>query len=368
MAKKSEMELAKERTQEAINKTNSKIEELGNRSGSLYDNLNSIQGLFDNIRNVPDKTRLEYQKLENIRHNWKEQAEKIDNDFKKAAAKDAGAGAAGAAAGVAVAALGPSAAMGVATTFGVASTGTAISSLSGAAATNAALAWLGGGTIAAGGGGMAAGNAFLALADPIGWAIAGVAILASGVFLWKSISDKKRLEKIFISERDVKSYELAIIELNERIIRIDDENKRLTQAIKRIMTFGEDYSKMTEEQQCSLGTYVNLMSSATQLLVNPIIGLCPKYTAYDYDRFIADADKKVDGYLYQIFKEPAISLANLLYRIQLDDKDKKIIWKSLRSNKELLMSLDIDKKAFTEEIIEVVEEVLEYHYSLIPYV
>ena len=39
--------------------------------------------------------------------------------------------------------------MGVATTFGVASTGTAISALSGAAATNAALAWLGGGALAA---------------------------------------------------------------------------------------------------------------------------------------------------------------------------------------------------------------------------
>ena len=40
------------------------------------------------------------------------------------------------------------------TTFATASTGTAISSLSGAAATNATLAWLGGGSIAAGGGGM----------------------------------------------------------------------------------------------------------------------------------------------------------------------------------------------------------------------
>ena len=54
---------------------------------------------------------------------------------------------------------------GIATTFGVASTGTAISTLSGAAATNAALAWLGGGALAAGGGGMAAGEAFLTLRD-----------------------------------------------------------------------------------------------------------------------------------------------------------------------------------------------------------
>lgn len=75
--------------------------------------------------------------------NWKQQAEKIESDYKTAAVKNAGAGAAGVSAGVAVAAMGPTAAMGIATTFGVASTGTAISTLSGAAATNAALAFKG---------------------------------------------------------------------------------------------------------------------------------------------------------------------------------------------------------------------------------
>jgi hypothetical protein len=45
--------------------------------------------------------------------------------------------------------------------FGTASTGTAISGLSGAAATNATLAWLGGGSLAAGGGGMALGTVIL---------------------------------------------------------------------------------------------------------------------------------------------------------------------------------------------------------------
>ncbi len=125
--------------------------------------------------------------------------------------------------------MGPTVAMGVATTFGVASTGTAISALSGAAATNAALAWLGGGALAVGGGGMAAGEAFLALAGPVGWAIAGVSLIASGLFFWKSSSDKKRLESIFtaISERDIKSYELAVVELKERISRIIDENAKL---------------------------------------------------------------------------------------------------------------------------------------------
>jgi excinuclease ABC subunit C len=119
---------------------------------------------------------------------------------------------AGIGAGVAVAALGPTAAMGIATTFGVASTGTAISALSGAAATNAALAWLGGGALAAGGGGMAAGSAFLALAGPIGWAIAGVAIISSGLMFWKTKSDKERFNAIDDLKRALNMEKLVRIE------------------------------------------------------------------------------------------------------------------------------------------------------------
>jgi hypothetical protein len=50
---------------------------------------------------------------------------------------------------------------GAVTVLGAASTGTAISSLSGAAAHNATMAWLGGGALSAGGGGVAAGTAAL---------------------------------------------------------------------------------------------------------------------------------------------------------------------------------------------------------------
>lgn len=52
-------------------------------------------------------------------------------------------------------------AVGLVTLLGSASTGTAIGTLSGAAATNATLAWLGGGSLATGGGGMAAGSIML---------------------------------------------------------------------------------------------------------------------------------------------------------------------------------------------------------------
>ena len=81
-------------------------------------------------------------------------------EYKKAEVKAAGKGAASVGSGVTVAALGPTVAMGIATTFGVTYTGTAISALNGATATNAALAWLDRGALAAGSGGMAAGSAF----------------------------------------------------------------------------------------------------------------------------------------------------------------------------------------------------------------
>ncbi|MBR5710500.1 MAG: hypothetical protein IKX40_07055 [Thermoguttaceae bacterium] len=63
----------------------------------------------------------------------------------------------------------------IAVTWGTTSTGVAISSLSGAAMTNAVLAWWGGGAIAAGGGGMAAGGTTIILATG-GVAIVVVAI------------------------------------------------------------------------------------------------------------------------------------------------------------------------------------------------
>jgi hypothetical protein len=68
-------------------------------------------------------------------------------------------------------------ALGIATSIGTASTGTAIASLSGAAAENAILAWFGGGSIAAGGGGAALGSAVLS------GIVAGPAVFFAGITL-----------------------------------------------------------------------------------------------------------------------------------------------------------------------------------------
>ena len=81
----------------------------------------------------------------------------------------------GSAAGLAGGALTAFAAYGATMTLATASTGTAIGALSGVAATNATLAWLGGGTLAAGGFGMAGGAALL------GGLVAGPALLVLGL-------------------------------------------------------------------------------------------------------------------------------------------------------------------------------------------
>lgn len=365
MTKKlTKLQIAQQKAEDAAKKTNRKIDELGYFTGDLYNSLNTIYSQFNRIRNVPEEEKLKYDKLNTIRINWKHQAESIEIEYKKAEAKAAGQGAAGVGAGVAVAALGPTAAMGIATTFGVASTGTAISALSGAAATNAALAWLGGGALAVGGGGMAAGNAFLALAGPAGWAIAGVSLLTSGLLFFKTKNDKERLENIFtlISNRDVKSYELAIVELNERISRIKKDTLELSKAISRIETFGTDYSNMTEAQQYELGAYVNLMESSTMLLVNPILGLQPKYTEKDLKSFCVLEDNWTRQYLNK-HKNMVTSLANLLYKIKLDDKDKKILAKSFKKNKEFLSSIGMSKKEFDVYDISLVEKALTHKYK-----
>ena len=364
--KKSKLQLAQDQAVAAINKTNEKINELGTLTSTLYSELSSIQEAFDAIRNVPSKNKMQYERIKGIRLNWKHQAEKIMKDYNNAVVKNAGAGAAGAAIGVAVVSMGPNVAMGVATTFGVASTGTAISALSGAAATNAALAWIGGGALAVGGGGMAAGEAFLALAGPVGWAFAGVSVITSTIILWKGVSDKKQIEDVFtaISQRDVTSYKLAIVELNERIARIADESKKLHEANETIRTFGRDYDAMTEAQQYALGAYVNLMNASTQLLVNPILGLQPKYSEADFEEFISHEPDKAKAKHYSDYKVLIISLANLLYKIGLNERDKKLLWKSFKKNNEMLKSMNIYKKEFDIEIMNAVINALCYKYRI----
>lgn len=216
-----------------------------------------------------------------------------------------------------------------------------------------------------GGGGMAAGEVFIASSRKAGWAIVGLSLVTSAVFFLKSSSDKKHLENVFtaISERNIKSYELAVVELKERIKRIIDENGKLNMAIENIEIFGLDYNMMTEAQQYELDTYVNLMLSSTQLLINPIKELSPKFSREDFDGFITWKDRKSEKNVCEANKDFIIFMANYLYKINLDDRDKKLLWKFLRKNKKMLKSMDISKKEFDIDLMNTIVEALSYKYT-----
>lgn len=187
----------------------------------------------------------------------------------KKQAKGSAAGASLGALGLAVATMGPTAAMGVATTFGVASTGTAIASLSGAAATNAALAWLGGGALAAGGGGMAAGSAFLAAAGPVGWAIAGAAALISvGVGVAASKKNKQAANEADTQRKEIEEAIRRFDRVNAEIEAL----KELTETqVGKVSALQDqvpsiDYVSFTDDEKKLAAALVNANLTLAQLI------------------------------------------------------------------------------------------------------
>ncbi|MGP1560673.1 MAG: hypothetical protein ACTTIC_01125 [Helicobacteraceae bacterium] len=147
------------------------MDELGKLELSILDSFRDFQDLVEKIQRRPEFKAYKKDDVSIPKYN----GQKIEEVSVAAAAVLGGLGGAGAGVGAGFAAAG-------ATTLtvgalGTASTGIAISSLSGAAATNATLAALGGGSLASGGGGMALGSAIL------GGATLGVGLLAGGIIL-----------------------------------------------------------------------------------------------------------------------------------------------------------------------------------------
>lgn len=148
------------------------LDKLGEQKLFILNNsINEFLYAFDKIKNVDFAESEGLSELSKLHIDQKTFTDlRAMENF---AASFVGGTVAGAASG-AIAAFG---AYGAATTFATASTGTAIASLSGAAATNATLAFFGGGSLAAGGLGMAGGTAVL------GGLVAGPALLVMGAIV-----------------------------------------------------------------------------------------------------------------------------------------------------------------------------------------
>lgn len=117
--------------------------------------------------------------------------------------------------------------------LGTASTGTAIGGLGGAAATNATLAWIGGGSIATGGGGMALGIQVL------GGVIAGPALLVSGGIFGSKAKTKLNDSYSNLSEAKVIVEELGLADTELKIItRTTYEIINLLNVLRAILDMG----------------------------------------------------------------------------------------------------------------------------------
>ena len=232
------------------------------------DLITLVEMLVNSIANTPKSFRTDFDEILLRKKAFLQTEEFARKDLEAARRSAVGAGA-GFTAGAAVATVAPTAAMWAATTLGTASTGTAISTLSGAAATNAALAWLGGGALAAGGGGSAAGSALLALAGPVGWTIAGATLLTTVVLF-----SKKKFEN-----RAAKDAVLTAIKQNTALSKRTDiqiaslleetsslRNRLVSLYAECLAFYRADFATLNDADHVRLATLVNNTKACAALL------------------------------------------------------------------------------------------------------
>lgn len=233
--------------------------------GKIEDFINKIANTPKEIQNALEEIQINCQSFDQEIKEIQNKSQNLETIQNSSYAAMAG--------GVSIATMAPTAAMAVATTFGTASTGTPIAVLHGAAATKAALAWLGGGALSAGGGGMAAGNALLSIAGPIGWTLAGGALLVSLYFV-KS-GNKKVAEQ---AKEHIKDLNAVISELTSKKTEIALLNKEVrefyqnmnNELIKLLQMHIIDFDILSEEDKYRLGAFVNNAKALAVLLTRKV--------------------------------------------------------------------------------------------------
>lgn len=239
----------------------------GQRERSM-DQLDLIESLVNSIARTPKSFDADFAEIQTKKQEFRSHTEFAEKELATARKNATGAGI-GVAMGAGIATLAPTGALWVATTFGTASTGAAISSLSGAAATKAAVAWLGGGAVAAGGGGISSGTALLALAGPVGWTLAGATILTTVVIATTSMLKNKSKKEKAISEvkENTASTERATARLEDLLQRTTDLRKRLITSYESALPyFGDDYADLGKDERGRITTLVNNAKACAALL------------------------------------------------------------------------------------------------------
>lgn len=226
-------EIALKNIEKQKNDTRYSIEELGRTKVNIL--ANEIESFINSFQKIKNIELTDSEGIDELRKLMFTKNELIEMREMSVAAIDF---LSGTATGVGTGALIGWGAYTGTTAIGFASTGAAISGLSGVAATNATLAWLGGGSIAAGGGGMALGTTVL------GGLVAGPALLvAGGLYAKKAESN---LDNARSNLAQVQQYveELKIAEEQLRLISICANDLEFFMS-----EFAEDFNENIEEME-----------------------------------------------------------------------------------------------------------------------
>lgn len=300
------MNAAKRKQENAVHKfekrnteTTDLMDSLGKQELEILNSFEQFSNLIEKIQGRPDFKAYDKEGI-NLPEYEAEELKKVSAGAGVLLGGIGGA-AAGTAGGFAAAGVTTSAVM----ALGTASTGTAISTLSGVAATNATLAALGGGSLAAGGGGMALGSMVL------GGATLGVGLLVGGVIF--NITGSK------LSDKADEAYSQAKRTENEvnKIVGYFDELSKAATGFKTSLTgVEEQYRKrlatldhvINFEEKVEWSDFTNkekMLTENTVLLVGLLYKMCKiklvlkpekenelnKVNKNEIDKAIADADK-----------------------------------------------------------------------------
>ena len=192
-------------------------------------------------------------------------------------------------------------------TLATASTGTAISGLSGAAASNAILAWLGGGSIAAGGGGVAAGAAVLT--GITAGATAVVALMAAGLMASthyaKKLTEAKEYQKeVEVMVANMEKVWIMMKGINQRTAELNSVTSELEKRI--ILQF--DFMEPLTVDYDTYNEYYNSVFQKTGLLIKSM-GELAQTPLLDENGQVSDKSAQIITKTHTILNKELINYA-----------------------------------------------------------
>ena len=291
------VEKAKTNFEQTNLSTTGLMDELGKKELTILNNFSEFSDTMEKIQGRPD--------FKEIKQDGIDIAEYEGEELKKVSV---GAGVLlGGLGGSALGTAGGFAAAGVTTSavmaFGVASTGTAISSLSGAAAVNATLAALGGGAIAAGGGGVALGTVVLGVSS------LGIGLLIGGIifnFTGGTLSDKadEAVIQSFEAQKEINKVVSFLNELKKAaevfFDRLNDVEKLYISYFKDVKSIVEKNTKWSEysndekekvKRLCLIVGLLYEMCKTKLVLANENVNECNIVNHNDIDKVCDKAEK-----------------------------------------------------------------------------